>query len=1081
MSQYYFDEFNRFVIEDYSSLTPFASFLPGIAGPMGVPLWVFYVNRGQAIASFGVESKDKPVMEFQPANKAYQTTPLTGFRTFIKIQRSGTIEYYEPFSAIDRSGARRQQMHIAANELELQETNADAGLQINVVYFSVPGENFAALARQVTIANVAARSVTGEVLDGLPIVIPYGVNDALLKEINRTAEAWMDVFNCERGFPFYHVRSSLADSAEVENVEAGHFYLAYLQSESPRLLPALVDARLVFGQNTSLSYPDNFMRHALLELADQPQRPAGKTPCGFFGAPLTLAPGQSITLSSIIGHMRSVEMANAECARLLPADYLRKKRREANALIDTLTDVVATQTSSQRFDAYCRQNFLDNVMRGGWPVLLGTERRSHVYHLYSRKHGDLERDYNDFFLPAECYSQGNGNYRDVNQNRRSDVLLNPRVEAANVVTFMNLIQADGYNPLVIQGSHFWVPPTERAAVLDRVENPDRLSRFFEQAFTPGQLLARMIDDQVRLKIPLEEFLSQVMGHAEQRREAVHGEGYWIDHWTYNLDLIESYLAVYPDRKDQLLFSQPIFTFYDNAVGVRPRDEKYVLVNGVVHQYGAVTLDDEKAALIASRSAWADCVRAAGGRGEVCRTTLFVKLVSLALNKFATLDPLGMGIEMEAGKPGWYDALNGLPGLFGSSLPEMFELHRLLTFMREVVRENGDRALSLPVEVQEFLTRVIHHLETFNASTGADRDFVYWDAVASDRETYRSKIRLGFGGPGVAIDLRELDRLLALMQCKIQAGIDRALGMNAGLPPTYFTYTVEDYDILKDSDGHPRLDAKGRPFVRAKRFEPVMLPLFLEGPARYLKIVSDPAAARRVYRQVKDSALFDRKLQMYKVNAPLNDQSHEIGRARAFTPGWLENESIWLHMEFKYLLEVLRAGLHEEFFADLKNALPPFLDPSVYGRSPLENSSFIVSSAHPDELLHGRGFVARLSGSTAEFLSIWQDMMAGRRPFFMQHNQLCLHLHPTLPGWLFDGDGQITFTFLGHCRVTYHNPDRRDTFGANAAQPHSFILEWQDGRTVDLAGSTIGAPYAASVRAGQVKTIHALLGSANDHG
>ena len=53
--------------------------------------------------------------------------------------------------------------------------------------------------------------------------------------------------------------------------------------------------------------------------------------------------------------------------------------------------------------------------------------------------------------------------------------------------------------------------------------------------------------------------------------------------------------------------------------------------------------------------------------------------------------------------------------------------------------------------------------------------------------------------------------------------------------------------------------------------------------------------------------------MYKVNASLASQSHEIGRARAFTPGWLENESIWLHMEYKYLLEVLKAGLYEEFF------------------------------------------------------------------------------------------------------------------------------------------------------------------------
>ena len=30
----------------------------------------------------------------------------------------------------------------------------------------------------------------------------------------------------------------------------------------------------------------------------------------------------------------------------------------------------------------------------------------------------------------------------------------------------------------------------------------------------------------------------------------------------------------------------------------------------------------------------------------------------------------MGIEMEAGKPGWNDAMNGLPGLFGSEMPSV---------------------------------------------------------------------------------------------------------------------------------------------------------------------------------------------------------------------------------------------------------------------------------------------------------------------------------------------------------------------------------------------------------------------------
>ena len=85
----------------------------------------------------------------------------------------------------------------------------------------------------------------------------------------------------------------------------------------------------------------------------------------------------------------------------------------------------------------------------------------------------------------------------------------------------------------------------------------------------------------------------------------------------------------------------------------------------------------------------------------------------------------------------------------------------------------------------------------------------------------------------------------------------------------------------------------------------------------------------------------------------------------------------MHMTYKYLLSLLKAGLYDEFFSEIKTSLIPFLDPAVYGRSTLENSSFIASSVNPDPHVHGRGFVARLSGSTAEFLSMWITMMAGK--------------------------------------------------------------------------------------------------------
>ncbi len=205
--------------------------------------------------------------------------------------------------------------------------------------------------------------------------------------------------------------------------------------------------------------------------------------------------------------------------RVLSAARLNDMRCTANALTQQLTDVIDTRTADPIFDAYCRQTFLDNVLRGGWPVVWG----DNVYHLYSRKHGDLERDYNAFALSAEFYSQGNGAYRDVNQNRRSDVLFEPRVGDFNMRTFMSLIQADGYNPLVIQGSTFTLSADQRArqsaslqASPRQQQRPTMTGIVLSQPFTPGKLLKFIVDHDIQL-IDLARRISR-SGH-ERRRAA----------------------------------------------------------------------------------------------------------------------------------------------------------------------------------------------------------------------------------------------------------------------------------------------------------------------------------------------------------------------------------------------------------------------------------------------------------------------------------------------------------------------------------------------------------------------------------
>ena len=75
----------EFIIENYNHSRPFSNLFPGIAGKYGIPMWTFYVNRGQCISSFGIKDKDHAILEFLPANQAWERVTTHGFRTFIKV------------------------------------------------------------------------------------------------------------------------------------------------------------------------------------------------------------------------------------------------------------------------------------------------------------------------------------------------------------------------------------------------------------------------------------------------------------------------------------------------------------------------------------------------------------------------------------------------------------------------------------------------------------------------------------------------------------------------------------------------------------------------------------------------------------------------------------------------------------------------------------------------------------------------------------------------------------------------------------------------------------------------------------
>jgi len=1039
--RYYLADDQDFVIERFNDAPAFASFLPGIAGPWGVPLWVFYVNRGQCVSSLGVLDKNGSIMEFQPANKAYRSTALLGFRTFLKVDGRN----WEPFAS---ATGLASEMRITPHDLRLVERNPGLGLSIEVEYFTVPNERFAALARRVRVMNTARKARTVEAVDGMPALLPCGLDNGVMKNMSNLIEAWCAVERLEPGVEFYKTKTELGDATEVTSFSRGNFYAAFVHANGRDARPAtLVSPKSVFGPVTGFETPAAFFGTSRFR-APAAEAREGYIPAAFSHAVLRLGPGASAEIVSLIGQAPSPAAARSIARRACRRSWFEAKRIENRQTIEELTANCRMKSSSPELDMYARQNFLDNVMRGGLPI----DVAGRPFYVYYRAHGDTEREYNDFKTVPSYLSEGNGNYRDINQNRRSDNFFHPGVAEMNVVRFVNLLQLDGFNPLVVRARYLVLGEREAGALLGkhlRATSP-ALVAMLVRPFVIGNVLKRIEDDGLRYRTSRETLAGALLDGGRPVEESFHAQGYWTDHWFYNLDLLESYEGVNPEGARNLLFRKDL-TFYDSAFAVKPRKDKYVVKGRRMWQQEAVHEDPEKRAMIGGRAADPCLVRAGYGKGGVYRTTLAAKFLCLVANKAASLDAFGIGMEMESEKPDWCDAMNGLPGRFGSSLSESLELKRLCLWLLKHIRP--DDRIDLAVEIRTLLDGVT--AEARRRLKSGDT-FRYWDRTYALKEAYRAKTRLGVSGRETVMPGTDAIAALRAVVAVVDAGTAKCLKRYG----TYVTYFMNDPVSWTP--------VKGTRTARITAFRQVPLPLYLEGFVHALRVEGD----RRIPEMVRKSGLFDSKLGMYRVNAPLGDFTNEIGRAKTFPRGWLENESIWLHMEYKYLLELLRAGLYDEFFRDFRKCVVAFMDPAVYRRSILENCSFLVGSGYPDPDRHGRGFVARLTGASAEFVDIWVRMTSGKAPFTLDEDGILeFRLAPVLPAWLFQ-DGVFEFRFLGSTDVTYLNLSRRNTW--EGLRPISYRIT-SDGRETTVSGESLGEPWASLIRDRKVSKLVATLG------
>ena len=166
-------------------------------------------------------------------------------------------------------------------------------------------------------------------------------------------------------------------------------------------------------------------------------------------------------------------------------------------------------------------------------------------------------------------------------------------------------------------------------------------------------------------------------------------------------------------------------------------------------------------------------------------------------------------------------------------------------------------------------------------------FRYWDSANTVKERYRDQTRLGVAGLTVDLSFREIRGFLAdagtLLDATFRRPTRAQVMSPGGVPYTYFLNEIVKHRPLS------RRNPQGFPLVKALGFRQRPVRLFLEGAVHWMKDRPDEAAD--IYRALRRSGVFDRKLAMYKTSEDMTGETTELGRSvGAYPRGWMENES-----------------------------------------------------------------------------------------------------------------------------------------------------------------------------------------------
>jgi hypothetical protein len=679
--------------------------------------WMFISSNGGLSA--GRVSPETALFPYVTVDKIYESTPHTGSKTLLRVERDSQQHHWEPFNT-EQDGrytvTRNLYKNTLGNKLLFEEINDD--LQLVFKYLWLTSDTYG-FVRHCELVNLGDSACKIELLDGVQNILPAGTPRHTQTNSSYLVDAykWNEV-DTETGLALFSLFSGISDRAEpYESLRATTVFCLGLEDYGVLLSSEQVDA-FRHGANVTAETHKRGVRGAYLvnasftleahalqrwqQVANLEQSQSElvqlnhelKDPNAVAAAITQSVAKGTDALSRIIAAADGFQLTNEEVV---------SAHHYANVLFNTMRGGIFDQQYSivsenfsrhvQRFnhELYNRHqqllddlpqsinciDLLDTVADNGDLQLV---RLTYEYLpiTFGRRHGDPSRPWNEFSIKLKD-EQGNrlltyqGNWRDIFQNWETLLFSYPEFIEHVIAKFVNASTADGYNPYRITHEGIdW-----------EVEEPD----------DPWSYI-----------------------------------GYWGDHQIIYLQkLLELSLQFHPDRLGELLH-QNVFSYANVPYRIKPFAE---LLDDAK---STVIYDHEQAQQIEQRvtELGADGKLLLDSNGNVYQVNLLEKLLVPLLSKLGNLVVDG-GIWLNTQRPEWNDANNALVG-HGLSMVTLYYLRRYLTFFQQLLLDQSDTS-TLSVAVSEWLIETAAPLGQLSAK------LVDGDSV-DDAERYQVLCALG---------------------------------------------------------------------------------------------------------------------------------------------------------------------------------------------------------------------------------------------------------------------------------------------------------------------------------------------------